>query len=320
MAYVKTKLKQDIRIDSIVTIHYFEYMRDFVFKGESHDFWEFLYVDKGTISVCSDDAWVTLNTGDVIFHQPNEFHAFKSIGENSPNLVAMSFVSDSPAMDFFKKKVFTLSGEERSLISRIIAEAKRTFSTPMYLPSIEQIRIKKKTPFASQQLILLYLELFLICAVRNHPENTMLPTAIPKASPEKKSTKREQLDEVLQYMELHISEKLRVSDICTDLSISRSSLHSLFSQMLHCGVIEYFNNMKIQCACDIIRNGTMNLTEIACHLSYSSQQYFSRQFKAVTGMSPSEYSSSVKGLSGYSKAGKQPHCDISRGAAERTSV
>lgn len=33
MTYIETKLKREIVIDSIITIHYFEYMRDFVFRG-----------------------------------------------------------------------------------------------------------------------------------------------------------------------------------------------------------------------------------------------------------------------------------------------
>ena len=46
MGYVSTRMKKEINIESIVTIHYFEYMKNFVFQGESHDFWELLYVDK----------------------------------------------------------------------------------------------------------------------------------------------------------------------------------------------------------------------------------------------------------------------------------
>lgn len=46
MTYVKTKLQHSIDIDAIITLHYFEYMKNFEFKGESHNFWEFLYVDK----------------------------------------------------------------------------------------------------------------------------------------------------------------------------------------------------------------------------------------------------------------------------------
>lgn len=43
-----------------------------------------------------------------------------------------------------------------------------------------------------------------------------------------------------------------------------------------------------------MRNSTMNFTEIAHFLSYGSLQYFSKQFKKITGLSPLEYSNSVK--------------------------
>lgn len=109
MTYIKTKLQREIVIDSIITLHYFEYMKDFVFRGESHDFWEFLYVDKGTVSVCSGDHWLTLNAGDIVFHKPNEFHAIKSIGKNSPNLVVVSFTTSSPAIRFLKTRAARLT-------------------------------------------------------------------------------------------------------------------------------------------------------------------------------------------------------------------
>ncbi len=296
MTYIKTKMRKDIHIDSIITLHYFEYMKNFVFQGEAHDFWEFLYVDNGTVSVRYDDTWMTLNTGDIIFHQPNEFHAIKSIGKNSPNLIAISFICNSPAMKHFVHKSYTLSGDERALISHIISEGKQTFSTPMNLPSVEQVKIKDKTPFASQQLIVLYLELFLISCIRNHPESTVSKSAIPKDSPEKQSARQERLDKIIQFMEDHVCEQLKLTDICNEFSISRSALQSLFHDSKECGVIDYFNALKIQHAREIIREGTMNFTEIAYYLSYSSLSYFSKQFKAATGMSPSEYSSSVKGI------------------------
>ena len=305
MTYIRTKLQEDLKIDSIITLHYFEYMKDFIFQGEAHDFWEFLYVDNGTVSVRYDDTWMTLNTGDIIFHQPNEFHAIKSIGRNSPNLVVISFICHSPAMKHFIHKSYTLTNEERSLISHIISEGKKTFSTPMNIPSVEQVQIKDKTPFASQQLIILYLELFLITCIRNHQENTAPSFAAPKNTPEKQTTKQSRLEEVIQFMEAHICEQLKLSDICSEFSISRSSQQSLFHSEKDCGVIDYFNQMKIQRAKDIIREGTMNFTEIAYYLSYSSLPYFSRQFKAALGMSPSEYSSSVKGITDALKGNRK---------------
>ena len=314
MTYIKTNLHREIVIDSIITLHYFEYMKDFVFRGEAHDFWEFLYVDKGTVSVRSDDRWLTLNTGDVIFHKPNEFHAIKSIGKDAPNLVAVSFISDSKAMHHFENLNCTLGRNERFLISQIIVEAKNTFSTPIHIPSVEQVLLRDETPFASQQLILLYLELFLITIYRKHQSISSLE--IPKenlkpsrhfqlettssesfeTSDEKDSGKSTLFDHIIQYLEFHICESLSVPQICSAFSVSRSALQALFHEKLDCGVIEHFNKMKIDRAKDIIRDGNMNLTEIAYYLSYSSLPYFSKQFKKETGMSPLQYSNSVKGI------------------------
>ena len=306
MTYISTKMNIDIQIDSIVTIHYFEYMKDFVFHGESHNFWELLYVDKGTVSVRADDTWHSLSAGDVIFHKPNEFHAFESVGEKAPNLVAISFYSSSPDIYLFSHLHCTLTLEERILISKIIAEAREAFSTPLYDPSVEQVLLSDSAPFGSQQLIKLYLELFLITLKRSHlnglPRKSVgLPVITSSSDLVANPTLCEQL---CSYLGEHICDHLTVTDICDAFSISRSVLQALFHKEKGCGVIEYFNGMKIQYAKDIIRDGTMNFTEIAYFLSYSSLQYFSKQFKKATGMSPLEYASSVKGISQSLKGSK----------------
>ncbi len=41
MQYESVTLKKPVIIDKVYTVHYFEYMSDFTFSGESHDFWEF---------------------------------------------------------------------------------------------------------------------------------------------------------------------------------------------------------------------------------------------------------------------------------------
>lgn len=140
-------------------------------------------------------------------------------------------------------------------------------------------------------MILLYLEMFLITLIREHQEESGASIQ-HKSSPEEE----ERLSEILKYLEYHICEKLAVKDICNEFSMSRSAVQLLFHEQLNCGVIDYFNQMKIQRAKAIIRDGSMNLTEIAYFLSYSSLPYFSKQFRLATGMSPSAYASSIKGI------------------------
>ena len=106
--------------------------------------------------------------------------------------------------------------------------------------------------------------------------------------------KTSRLDSIIQYMAAHIYEPLKIQTLCDEFSLSRSALHALFQDEKHCGPIEFFNSMKIERAKELIRDGSMNFTEIAHFLSYSSLQYFSKQFKKATSMSPLEYASSVR--------------------------
>ena len=62
-------------------------------------------------------------------------------------------------------------------------------------------------------------------------------------------------------------------------------------------MIDYFSKLKIDAARRMIREGQLNITQISSQLGFSSVHYFSRRFKALTGMTPSEYARSVKMLS-----------------------
>ena len=75
---------------------------------------------------------------------------------------------------------------------------------------------------------------------------------------------------------------------------SESELKRAFRNETGTGVMTYFRNMKITAAKQMLRSGKMNVTEISEALGYESIHYFSRQFKTMTGMTPSEYMRSIK--------------------------
>ena len=87
MSYNGVILKKSISINKIYSIHYFEYMSNFSFEGETHDFWEFICVDKGEVNVTAGSDTTILKRGDIAFHQPNEFHSVqKVIGHTAEDL------------------------------------------------------------------------------------------------------------------------------------------------------------------------------------------------------------------------------------------
>ncbi|MBR2916926.1 MAG: AraC family transcriptional regulator, partial [Clostridia bacterium] len=49
--YIKHKIANLISINKIVTIHYYEFDKNYVYDGESHNFWEMVYVDAGNVKI-----------------------------------------------------------------------------------------------------------------------------------------------------------------------------------------------------------------------------------------------------------------------------
>ena len=300
MSYKSVYLQDTLSIHEIYSIHYFEYMCDFSFPGESHDFWEFLCVDKGEVNVLAGEKFHVLKKGDIIFHKPNEFHDVKSNGLIAPNLVVMSFSCTSPVMAFFEEKVLQISEPERLLLAQIIQEAKYVFAGRMDDPYQEELIPSESPRFAGEQLIRLYLEQLLIQLVRRdmvRPDQPINPTIVKSI---KQKADGELFSQIQEYMESHICETLTIEQLCRSNSVGRSQLQKLFRTRSGYGAIEYFSRMKVDLAKQMIRENHYNFTQIADALGFSSIHYFSRQFKRITGMTPSEYASSIKALSDQS--------------------
>lgn len=313
MSYESITLKKELAIDKIVSIHYFEYMSDFVFKGESHPFWEFLCVDKGTVNAVAGRTVHTLNKDDIIFHQPDEFHNVYANGVVAPNLVVVSFECSSPAMDFFRNKRLEIGPSERKLLGNIIREASLTYSCPLGDPYCQKlIRNREETiPFGSEQLIQVYLQQLLIQLIRNNGKDSAFAT-IPKSA--RNRGEDELFYKIISYMEEHIREHLSIQQICKDNLIGRSLLQQLFRDNTSCGIIDYFSLMKINAAKQLIRGQKMNFSQIADYLGYNSIHYFSRQFKKLTGMTPSEYSASIKSIAEPPESSPEPLSPVRNGS------
>lgn len=293
MSYEIITLKQEFIIDKIISIHYFQSVNDFIFKEESHNFWEFLCVDKGVANVSAGSINYTLNKDNIIFHEPHEPHQIHAHGDVTPNLIAIGFSCDSPAMKFFRKKTLEIGPLERSLLRNIIREARLTYSSqlnsPHYSPLVR--RSSESIPFGSEQLILIYLQQFLIQLIRNRSTDSAFAT-IPKSV--RKRNEDELFYNIISYMEEHIYEHLSIQQICRDNLIGRSLLQQVFRDNTGYGIIDYFSLMKITAAKQLIRSQEMNFSQIADYLGYNSIHYFSRQFKKLARMTPSEYAASIK--------------------------
>lgn len=287
-SYIRTKFNNLINITEIVTIHHYEFDNSFEFVGEKHNFWEIVYVDSGAVTITRDSESTVLKQGEILFHEPNEYHTIKSFN-SSPNIIVVSFVCKSPAMSYFKKFSSPLNVELKPFISSIIIEAEKTYIIPKNDINLKRLVIKETVPIGSEQLIKSYLEQLFILLMRT----TMTKKDI-SVFPSKESLETTLISDMKKYITSHIEDKLKIEDICNYFGYSKTYLSQLFKSQSSISLMKYYNNKKIEYAKKLIREKKYNFTQISDMLSFDNPQYFSRVFKRVTGLTPSEFAKSLE--------------------------
>lgn len=291
MEFSKVQLKEDFELNTIISLHYFEFASDYIFEGEKHNFWEFLYVDKGEAEVMADDMGYKLKQGDIIFHKPEEFHSVWANKKIAPNIIVLTFDCTSPSMKFFENKIFSLGDFERNILSFLIKEGVNSFLPPLNDPYKNTLLPNPGSEFGSQQLIKTYLQQLLIYIRRRHMSDESRERL---SNPVKERSEDDITKKIDKFLHDHVATNVTLNELCSFMNMGRTHLVTLFKKRKGMGVIEYFKSIKVEHAKTLIREGNFNFSEISDILGYSSVHNFSRHFKMSTGVSPSHYAKSIK--------------------------
>ena len=240
--YVKTQLQNVINVSKIVTVHYYEFDKNFVFDGESHDFWEMVYIDKGRVEIRRDEDTLVLSQGELLFHAPNEFHSIKAL-DSAPNFFVVSFVCNSPLMIYLEKYHTVLNKTLRTFISSVIREAESTYIIPKNDPTLKKLVQRESPPIGGEQLIKTYLEQFMIFLIRN-----IVKKDNSSVFPSKESMETHLVSSAKQLLTENAAEIFRVNDLCSTLGYSKSYLSKLFREQTGETIANYAIKQKIKLA------------------------------------------------------------------------
>lgn len=290
--YFQHKLSNLISINKIVTIHYFEFDVAFQSTGESHDFWELVYAEKESLLCSADGEKIVLKQGEILFHKPNEFHTLATNGKNAPNVFILSFVCKSESVKFFENKKFALSAHLAKFIYSILEEGRKTFDIPYSDPKLKKMKLLPNPTLGGEQLIKNYLEIFLINLLREQTEtaqgnSTFLPWKEFSAKP---------VDDVVAILKRNIYTSLSIDDICNETAYSRAYLFRIFKAKTGKSIMQYYTELKIKQAKQLLRENELSVGEIAEKLAFSAPDYFIKTFKRITGLTPLAYKKRSTGL------------------------
>ena len=98
-----------------------------------------------------------------------------------------------------------------------------------------------------------------------------------------------QVAEAIDYIYVHIMDRITVNDLAEAVCASPTHLSRIFKQETGISVSEYIRQRKIDMAKNLLRFSSYDFADIAAMLSYSSQSHFIQHFHSRVGMTPKAY-------------------------------
>lgn len=132
------------------------------------------------------------------------------------------------------------------------------------------------TPAADAEMVgILYL--FLAELIRQN--ETPAPAAGPK----------EYLAQAVRFVQRNYAGDIGVEAIAAYAGVSRSQLYRAFEEGFGLSPHEFLQRYRMSEACSLLRSGQYTVAEVAGSVGFADPLYFSRVFKKLKGVAPTEY-------------------------------
>lgn len=103
------------------------------------------------------------------------------------------------------------------------------------------------------------------------------------------------LDELKSLMLEHIDGELDLETLAASTQLSRHHFSAKYKKLTGISPIKHFIHLKMERACHLLDASNAPAKLISAQMGYNDPLYFSRIFKKVIGMSPTEYRQRLKG-------------------------
>lgn len=96
-------------------------------------------------------------------------------------------------------------------------------------------------------------------------------------------------EDALNYIKRNIHTQITIQNLASYLHLDVSQVYRIFKRRTTLSPQQYIMNMRMQKACEMISGTDLSIKEISEWLSFEYQSHFTKQFKNIVGMTPSEY-------------------------------
>jgi len=258
------KTENSFQVSEITHFYEYDHPADYVFGGHRHRGYELIVLFSGEIERICDEHIAKITKNHFYILPAYSFHYGRSISQEPVKQCVIHFKAPSNLFRSFPA-VYEMT-EKTSKLFEIFSEDMRKSNNYEYGVCSNVTDTAKKL-----------FEVFLQYSIIFEKEQT------------EHNSKSIVYQQAFKFMKDNINTKLSVDDIADECLVCKTTLKKIFSQYTGKGCIEFFNEMKLDKAKQLLTEGK-NCNEVSDILGFTSQSYFSKKFKKAYGIPPSEVS------------------------------
>lgn len=95
-------------------------------------------------------------------------------------------------------------------------------------------------------------------------------------------------------LENMMNHEFNVSFLCKKIYMSRTQLHNKLKSLTNKSTSHFIREVRIEKACQLLLNSNLNISQIAMEIGLDSQPYFSKVFREIKGVYPSDFQKKYK--------------------------
>ena len=219
-----------------------------------------MHLTRGSLTLRLNDGFVTAEAGSVIIFPPKCGYFYSFDGDGEVNYLWTHFTG-SYAAEFLRRVGF-------SHLPAIFKAPSRSHASACFRAMFEifpsDAPLKEHSLAASLMQILIALS-------------------------ERSAAGRSDISRSLAHINTSYTEDLRIPELAAMENLSNSRYHVIFKKVTGRSPNEYITDLRMQHACELLRNTDMPIKQVGILTGYGDSHFFSRTFKTNIGMSPSEY-------------------------------
>ncbi|GGD78413.1 AraC family transcriptional regulator [Paenibacillus nasutitermitis] len=254
-------------------------------KLHHHDFVEFSIVVKGRGVEWINGEKHIMQPGTVSFLLPHHIHTIQSDMDDPLHLYSC----------MFDEQILFDSAYDIAL-SQVLLQVGQTVPSYFHLPealSCQIIQLLKdmmieylQNEYGKDTLLRSKL-LEVLVRITRHYMNDM--NNLSSGIIEYKQPAHRTIWDVLRFIHLHFSEPLTLKELASHVNWSESYISREFKKLTGMNFVEYVHKLRISRATALLSTTDMSITEISSEVGYDYFRTFSRAFKTLKSITPSEF-------------------------------